>query len=278
MPRSRGRRPRSEWSHLRSDSSRRREHGRIQGVALVALCSLVLSACGTSAKDDAGSASAPETEVTFEASDGVTLVGRIFGEGDVGVVLAHMGRPGDTQADWYRLARALAARGYTALTYNRRGVCNARARECSGGSDDYASNWQDVVGAADFLRERGAREVILIGASIGAMASLHALVTGSVDAAAFVEIAGVNDRSGYAFSREQLEALEGAKLFVSSADDPYSAADAARGWHRWAKQPKQLEILPGSAHGTDMLIEGQHTARPLMELITAFLTRAVPPG
>jgi pimeloyl-ACP methyl ester carboxylesterase len=143
--------------------------------------------------------------VTFEASDGVTLVGRIFGEGDAGVVLAHMGRAGDTQADWYRLARALAARGYTALTYNRRGVCNARARECSGGSDDYASSWQDVVGAVDFLRERGAREVILIGASIGAMASLHALVTGSVDAAAFVEIAGVNDRSGYAFSREQLE-------------------------------------------------------------------------
>jgi hypothetical protein len=69
----------------------------------VALCSLVLSACGTSAKDDAGSASAPETEVTFEASDGVTLVGRIFGEGDVGVVLAHMGAPGTrmlTGTDW----------------------------------------------------------------------------------------------------------------------------------------------------------------------------------
>jgi uncharacterized protein len=189
-----------------------------------------------------------------------------------------MGRSGDTQADWYRLARVLAARGYTALTYNRRGVCNARARECSGGSDDYASSWKDVVGAVDFLRKGGAREVVLIGASIGAMASLHALVTGSVHAAAFVEIAGVNHRSGYAFSREQLEALEGAKLFVSSADDPYSAEDAAREWHRWANEPKQLEILPGFAHGTDMLIRGQATARPLMELITAFLTRAVPPS
>ena len=110
------------------------------------------------------------------------------------------------------------------------------------------------------------------------MASLHALVTGSVDAAAFVDIAGVNNSSGYTFTREQLEALEGAKLFVSSADDPYSAEDAAREWHRWAKQPKQLEILPGSAHGTEMLIESQPTARPLTELITGFLTRAVPPG
>jgi pimeloyl-ACP methyl ester carboxylesterase len=243
----------------------------------MAFCSLVLSACGSSAKDEAGNASAPKGEVTFEASDGVKLVGRTLGEGDVGVVMAHMGNPGDTQADWYRLARALATRGYTALTYNRRGVCNAEARECSGGSDDYASSWQDVVGAADFLRARGARKVVLIGASIGAMASLHALVTGRVDAAAFVDIAGVNDRSGYAFMREQLEGLEGAKLFVSSANGPYSAADAARDWHRWAKQPKQLEILPGSAHGTEMLIEGQPTARPLMKLITAFLTRAVPP-
>jgi hypothetical protein len=118
MPRSRGRWPRSEWpherrlrsewSHLESDSLRRREHGRLHSFALVALCALVLSACGTSAKDDAGSASASETEVTFKASDGVTLDGRIFGEGDVGVVLAHMGRPGDTQADWYRLARVSA--------------------------------------------------------------------------------------------------------------------------------------------------------------------------
>jgi hypothetical protein len=79
------------------------------------------------------------------------------------------------------------------------------------------------------------------------MASLHALATRSLEAAAFIEIGRVNHASGYDFSREQLGTLEGAKLFVSSADDTYGAADAAREWHDWARKPKQLAILPGNA-------------------------------
>jgi alpha-beta hydrolase superfamily lysophospholipase len=248
------------------------------GAAALAGVSLATSACGSSSTGEAQRASSTRGEkVAFQASDGVELVGRIFGEGDVGVVLAHMGRWEDTQADWYRLSQALAKRGYIALTYNRRGVCTARGRDCSGGSDDYGSSWMDVVGASEFLRERGARDIVLVGASIGAMASLHALVTGNAEAAALVEIGGVNYASGYAFSRDQLEALDVDKLFVSSAHDEYGAADAAREWHRWAREPKQLEILPGAAHGTDMLIEGRPTARPLIELILSFLATAAPP-
>ena len=251
---------------------------RLPGLAALALSTLVLSACGASSDEESqGTTSTRGQEVTFAASDGVKLVGRIFGEGEVGVVLAHMGREGDTQKDWYSLARALAKRGYLALTYNRRGVCSSPGRECSDGADDYESSWQDVVGGADFLRSRGATEIVLAGASIGAMASLHALVTSSVEAAALIEIGGVNHASGYDFSREQIEALDGAKLFVSSADDFYGAADAAREWHSWASEPKQLEILPGGDHGTDMLIKGQPTARPLGELVLTFLTHAVPP-
>ena len=216
--------------------------------------------------------------MTFEAADGVKLAGRLYGDGDVGVVLAHMGRAGDTLLDWVLLSRELAERGYMALAHNRRGVCTTPGRECSAGFDEYTRSWKDVVGASSYLRARGANEVVLVGASIGAMASLYALVTKRVEASAFVELGGVNHRSGYAFSREQLERLEGDKLFVSSAEDTYSAADAARDWHRWAREPKQLEILPGSAHGTDMLIEGQPTARPLVSLVLTFLNRAVPPS
>jgi len=85
-----------------------------------------------------------------------------------------MGRPGDTQADWFPPARALAGGGYTALTYNRRGVCSVVGQECSAGPDDYASSWKDVVGASDFIRSRCTTTVVLIGASIGAMSMLHA--------------------------------------------------------------------------------------------------------
>jgi hypothetical protein len=51
---------------------------------------------------------------------------------------------------------------------NRRGVCTSPGRECSGGSDDYAASSQAVVGAVEFLRARGGKEIVLIGASVGA--------------------------------------------------------------------------------------------------------------
>jgi pimeloyl-ACP methyl ester carboxylesterase len=237
---------------------------------------LVASACGGSSKDSAGVGRTTGEKVTFEAADGVKLSGRIFGDGRVGVVMAHMGRAGDTSTDWRRLARELAEHEYTALAYNRRGVCSERGRECSGGYDSYASSWKDVVGAIRFLRARGASEIVCMGASIGAMACLHALSTSSVKADALVEIAGVNHRSGYDFSRTQIRALEGHKLFISSAGDAYGAAGDAREWYRWASEPKQLGILDGSAHGTDMLGADQPTERPLTELLIAFLSRAVP--
>ena len=59
--------------------------------------------------------------VRFRGAGGVRLEGRVFGSGDVGVVLGHM-RPGD-QSQWFGFATLLADRGYLALTYDRRGVC-----------------------------------------------------------------------------------------------------------------------------------------------------------
>jgi pimeloyl-ACP methyl ester carboxylesterase len=247
-------------------------------ILLLIVGALVLSACGTSSeRGHRGAASTSGERVVFKATDGVRLSGTVFGAGPVGVILAHMGRGGDTQVDFYPLARALARRGYLALTYNRRGVCGP-GRECSEGVDDYESSWKDVVVAAELVRSRGAANVILIGASIGAMASLQAAVSHRVDPAALIEIGGVNHESGYDFSREQLQGLEGSKLFVSSADDVYGGAEAAREWYGWANEPKQLEILPGGEHGTDMLRKGEPTARPLVELVLTFVVRAVPPS
>jgi pimeloyl-ACP methyl ester carboxylesterase len=248
-------------------------------VALTAtlLAVLAVLGCGTSRGDDTNPLPRAAEKVTFEAADGVKLIGRLYGEGDVGVVLAHMGRPGDTLLDWAPISRELANRGYMALAFNRRGVCTTPRRECSTGFSDYASSWNDVVGAVNYIRTKGADDVALVGASIGAMASLHALARDRVEASAFVEIGGVNHASGYSFSRRDLQALEGQKLFVSSIGDLYGGADAAREWHRWAKEPKQLELLRGVEHGTDMLIAGKPTVRPLSELVLEFLARAAPP-
>jgi dienelactone hydrolase len=245
---------------------------------------LVLAACGGE-NDETETAPPPRSQaeaaergwqrVIFRASDGVRLDGRLYGGWrDVVVVLSHMGRGGDTQADWYPVAQTLAAEGYGALTYNRRGVCPRHGDGCSRGFDDLPSSWKDVLGAYRRARTKGAGDVVLVGASIGAMSSLYAAGRNDVAVAAIVEVGGINNASGYRFAREDIARIEGLTVFASSEGDVYGGADAAREWHGWAREPKELTILPGDGHGTDLLRDDGATARRLTEIIVDAIRRA----
>jgi pimeloyl-ACP methyl ester carboxylesterase len=214
--------------------------------------------------------------VHFRAADGVRLEGRLFGGGRFGIVLVHMGRGGDSQAGWLELARRLS-RNYLVLTYNRRGVCPGGRAGCSNGADDYASSWKDVVGAARFIRSKGAERIGFVGASIGAMSTLYAASQRGIDPIALVEFAGINHASGYDFDRADLQRIPGHKLFLSSRQDIYGGADAAREWYGWAKPPKRFELVPGSEHGTDLLQPSNPLHRRVAALIVRFLDLAMPP-
>jgi predicted alpha/beta hydrolase len=243
-------------------------------VAPVAAAVLVaLAGCGG---DDTHSGRESQLErVHFRASDGVLLDGRMFGSrGRGGVVLVHMGRPGDSQADWAGLARLLARDGYLVLTFDRRGVCPRAGAGCSRGTDDYASSWRDVVGAIDFLRGRGIRKAVVLGASIGAMSSLYAAATHRIEPAGLIEFAGINHASGYDFDRAQIRGIGGLKVFLSSRNDIYGGGVAAREWFRWASPPKRLELVPGSDHGTDLLRHGNPARKRVEKLIVRYVNEA----
>jgi pimeloyl-ACP methyl ester carboxylesterase len=227
----------------------------------------VLAGCG-------GSHQSAVDHVHFRATDGVLLDGRLFGSGDKGVVLVHMGRGGDTQNDWAGVARLLARKGFRVLTYDRRGVCIRNGTGCSRGSDDYASSWKDVVGAVDFLRAKGIEPSVVAGASIGAMASLYAAARHKIAPAGLFEFAGINHASGYDFDRAQIRRIRGLKLFLSARNDVYGGGDAAREWFRWASPPKRLELLPGTAHGTDLLQPGSKVRRRVERVLVQFVTEA----
>ena len=127
--------------------------------------------------------------VSFPSADGVRLAGRLIGEGSVAVVLSHM-RPAD-QRSWWSFSEDLADAGYLVLTYDFRGYCPGGVGGCSAGERDLGEIWRDVLGAIDFVRSRGARRVVLIGASMGGIiGSMFAGVDERVKAPVFLVAGG----------------------------------------------------------------------------------------
>ncbi len=123
---------------------------RARPIAIVLLGAIALVACGEPPPPDLSGSRA----VTFESRDGVTLEGRLFGDGSTGVVLSHM-QPAD-QRSWFAFANRLADDGYVVLTYDFRGYCPGGDGGCSQGELQISAIWQDVLGAMDFIRSQGA--------------------------------------------------------------------------------------------------------------------------
>jgi pimeloyl-ACP methyl ester carboxylesterase len=183
----------------------------------------------------------------------VWLEGRVFGSGEVGVVLGHM-RPGD-QSQWLGLAALLADRGYLVLTYDRRGVCPGGELGCSGGraSD---SAWEDLAYAVDLLRERGASRVVVGGASLGAMESMYALSQG-LDADGLIWLSGVDLYAGVPVT-ELVRAVHVPKLLAAGEFDGDAVALPAV--ERVAPPPTEVVVLDTGEHGTDILEFGDPVA------------------
>jgi dienelactone hydrolase len=167
-----------------------------------------------------------------------------------------MGRPGDTQDDWGAFAQELAENGYQALTHERRA---------------FGDVWQDVLGAADHLRDNGAETVIAAGASIGAMASLYAAEQPHSGLNGVVWLAGVLQNRGYHFQETDVSKIGCPILVISGDEDVYGAAGAARQLHDWATAPIDLLIIPSTRHGTDILTEDGSNATRLVDAMLNFV-------
>lgn len=186
--------------------------------------------------------------VTLEAADGVRLEGRLFGSGDVGVVLSHM-RPGD-QGQWLAFAGLLAERGYRVLTYDRRGVCPGGDLGCSEGNGGEPGTWKDLTSAVELLRDEGSDRVVVGGASLGAMESLYAVSHG-LDADGLIWLSGLDLYQG-ASIEDQVRDVRVPKLFMTGAFDNDSAP-LGPSLERAAPEPIEIVLLDTGEHGTDIL-------------------------
>jgi pimeloyl-ACP methyl ester carboxylesterase len=230
--------------------------------------------------------------IRFRAGDGVELVGRLWGEGDVGVILAHGFSQGEAQDNWLPFPAVLAERGYLALTFNFRGFCDSEG--CSEGDTELENNWRDAMAAVALLEERGAKKIFLIGASMGGLAVLRAARTPGVDVAGVVSLSTPQFPSKYYLGEPQandvtparLKQIDEPKLFIAGKDDvqlPGSAplrpgiesvrfAADARRMFAAAEQPKQLALVDSAIHSSGLVTYApDHIVKETRALIFRFL-------
>jgi pimeloyl-ACP methyl ester carboxylesterase len=198
------------------------------------------------------------TNVSFRASGGARLAGAVLGRGSTGVVLAHT--TGADRCQWLPFARELAKKGYRALVFDMRGY----------GASTGITNTDpqlDVIAAAGELRRRGAKKIVLIGASMGG--------TGVVSAAPAIRpaVSGVAELSaptgfGGANALSAAKQLKLPALFVAGRDDGDFAAATRALYKATSTKDKRLHIAPSSWHGVDLV-----SLPPVKKLLLDFLKR-----
>ena len=183
--------------------------------------------------------------VTLTTGGGTELDAALVGDGEVGVVRGHQLR--SDFCSWVPFAKKLAERNMRALAINF----------ASASADD------DMVAGAGELRRRGAKRIILVGASMGGTAALVA--------AAKIDVAGVAALSApRQFSA--VDALPSVRrlriraLFLVGGQDVPFARDARQLYRAMKSRDKALVVTTGSEHGTDLLRDPQ-AERALLDFL-----------
>jgi uncharacterized protein len=255
------------------------------GTSLLLTAALAPVACGPATPGAPSEASGPATTgpaaigpavaagsvdaAVIETSDGVRLTGRVYGRGPTAVVLSNMGD--NDPGAWETFAPTLAARGYTVLTYSFR----YPRRTTTFTAEFAAATVTDLRGAIALMRRRGATRLVLIGASLGGLAT--AKVAGGAGAAAVVIIAAPSGLPAYGFAVDPAEmaALTMPSLFASSVDDPIVPLAQTTSLYDRAPGPKQLQTYPGTAHGVQIFATASGDA--LRQRLVDFVTAHAPP-
>jgi len=195
--------------------------------------------------------------VSFPTRDGGVIYADEYGNGNHAVVLAHGVR--FNKESWRHEATQLATSGFRIIAIDFRGYGKSRGGPNSRpGFDDM---YMDVLGAVRYARETGAKTVAVVGGSMGGFASANAAVhskPGEIDRLVLLANPPI----------EHPERIAVPTLFVTSEGD--SLAPQVRDEYQKAPGPKELLVLPGSAHAQNIFPTNQGAR--LMESIVHFIS------
>ena len=205
-------------------------------------------------------------QITFTTPDGASLEGIVHGSGDVAVIFSVMG---NCKRGWEDMADLVAQNGMTALTYQWRGC-----RESGAVDDDEIQKFvDDLRGAITFMREQGAKKIILVGASLGGCASAKLTVESQADGLIVVASPPEISQWGFAIEAGDMDS-DIPKLFITAKEDDTVPVELTQVLYNLAAEPREWQTYPGTAHGTD-LFDTQHRGefqQRILEFIIAIKT------
>lgn len=184
--------------------------------------------------------------------------GKLYGSGDMAIIFSNMDT--NDQNEWNPIIKDLISDRYMLFTY-----------DYTEHMDDQSGTLEDAI---SFIDDLGAKQIILIGASRGGVASIKVLtrnvkndsIVGVVAFSAPIEYEGT-----VFYSKAELNAINIPKLLINSENDA-GANDNLKMFEIFS-EPKELLFYPGEAHGTELFDkERESIIKKLQSFIKAALT------
>lgn len=180
------------------------------------------------------------------------------------VILVH-GSSWDASG-WRDIAPRFVDRGVPVLALNLRGHDGSTGTT---GRWEGAGEWSpltDIRAAKALLRERGAREVALVGSSMGGYAVLGSALDGDVECV-------VSNSAPGEMPEGLLRRVGGRKLFVGTDGDTVIAHEHMRHAFAVVSAPKTMLVFGGAEHSRGMFAApyGEDAIRAIVDFVAAGL-------
>jgi pimeloyl-ACP methyl ester carboxylesterase len=190
--------------------------------------------------------------ITYTTEDGGLIEASFFkGRKNFVVLFAHGAI--FNKESWYFMAEKLQKEDISSLSIDFRGYGKSKK-----GSTNKRS--LDILGAVNFLKEKGFNKISIVGGSMGGAAILNALNTKTDEAINKVVL--LAPAGGVGITNKSIK-----KLFVVSKNEPLF--DRVNKIYTESSNPKELKIFSGTFHAQNMF-KSKHSEE-LTNLIINFL-------
>jgi len=173
--------------------------------------------------------------ISYKTEDGGKIEASFFeANQDLVVIFAHGAI--FNKESWYFMAEKLQKEGVSSLSLDFRGYGNSKK-----GSTNKLS--LDVLGAIDYLKEKGFKKIALVGGSMGGTAILNALHTKTDSVLKKVVL--LAPAGGIGIANKSVDKL----IVVSKDEGLFTRVNTI---YNESSHPKELKIYPGSYHAQHM--------------------------